>query len=89
MNTTLIPVRYNTNRNVATQRLVENNIIVNLENKDDIKSNIDHYLFNEFYTYVLVKFNNTMYICVNVELGNIIFVSLEETSKFLELQLLI
>ena len=53
MNTTLIPVRYNTNRNVENNRLVENNIVVNLENKNDIKSNIEHYLFNECYTYVL------------------------------------
>jgi hypothetical protein len=70
MNTTLIPVRYNTNRNVETNRLVENNIVVNLENKDEIKSNIDHYLFNEFYTYVLVKFNNTMYICEPISVEN-------------------
>jgi hypothetical protein len=70
MNTTLIPVRYNTNRNVAVNRLVENNIVVNLENKDDIKSNIDHYLFNEFYIYVLVKFNNTMYICEPISIEN-------------------
>ena len=70
MNTTLIPVRYNTNRNVENNRLVENNIVVNLENKNDIKSNIEHYLFNECYTYVLVKFNSMMYICEPISIEN-------------------
>jgi hypothetical protein len=70
MNATLIPVRYNTVRNVANNRLVENNIVVNLENKEEIKSNIEHYLFTESYTYVLVKFNDTMYICEPISVEN-------------------
>ena len=63
MTTHLIPVRFNTNRNVLTNILENNNEVINIENKDDIKVNIEHLLFVERFNNVLVKFNNELFVC--------------------------
>jgi hypothetical protein len=62
MTTNLIPIRFNTNRNVLTNILENNNEVINIEN-DDIKSKIEHLLFVEKFNNVLVKFNNELFVC--------------------------
>jgi len=62
MNTKMIPVKFNTNRNVLTNILEENNEVINIEN-DDIKSKIEQLLFVEKFNNVLVKFNDKLFVC--------------------------
>jgi len=62
MNTKMIPVKFNTNHNVLTNILEENNEVINIEN-DDIKSKIKQLLFVEKFNNVLVKFNNELFVC--------------------------
>ena len=63
MNIKMIPVKFNTNHNVLTNILEENNEVINIENKDDIKVNIEHLLFVEKFNNVLVKFNDKLFVC--------------------------
>jgi hypothetical protein len=58
----MIPVKFNTNRNVLTNILEENNEVINIEN-DDIKSKIEQLLFVEKFNNVLVKFNDKLFVC--------------------------
>jgi len=62
MNTKMIPVKFNTNRNVLTNILEENNEVINIEN-DDIKSKIEQLLFVEKFNNVLIKFNDKLFVC--------------------------
>jgi len=62
MNTKMIPVKFNTNRNVLTNILEENNEVINIEN-DDIKSKIEQLLFFEKFNNVLIKFNDKLFVC--------------------------
>jgi len=58
----MIPVKFNTNRNVLTNILEENNEVINIEN-DDIKSKIEQLLFVEKFNNVLIKFNDKLFVC--------------------------
>jgi hypothetical protein len=58
----MIPVKFNTNRNVLTNILEENNEVINIEN-DDIKSKIEQLLFFEKFNNVLIKFNDKLFVC--------------------------
>ena len=62
MNTKMIPVKFNTNHNVLTNILEENNEVINIEN-DDIKSKIEQLLFVEKFNNVLIKFNDKLFVC--------------------------
>ncbi len=62
MNIKIIPVKFNTNHNVLTNILEENNEVINIEN-DDIKSKIEQLLFVEKFNNVLVKFNDKLFVC--------------------------
>lgn len=59
----MIPIRFNNNRNVVTSNVENNNTIITVDNKDDIKLNIENILFNFNYNSVLVKFNNEFFVC--------------------------
>ena len=62
MNIKMIPVKFNTNHNVLTNILEENNEVINIEN-DDIKSKIEQLLFVEKFNNVLIKFNDKLFVC--------------------------
>lgn len=59
----LLPIRFNTHKNVVSNTLETNETVINIDNKDDIKINIENILFNFKYDCVLVKFNNELFVC--------------------------
>jgi len=59
----LLPIRFNNHRNVVTNTLETNETVIAIDNKDDIKINIENILFNFNYDCVLVKFNNELFVC--------------------------
>ena len=59
----LLPIRFNNYRNVVTNTLENNETIITLDDKNDIKVNIENILFNFNYNSVLIKFNNELFVC--------------------------
>jgi len=59
----MIPIRFNNNKNIVNNILENNETIITVYDKNDIKLNIENILFNFNYNSVLVKFNNEMFVC--------------------------
>lgn len=59
----LLPIKFNNQRNVCTNVLEKNEHIITVDDKNDIKMNVENLLFNYKYNSVLVKFNNEFFVC--------------------------
>ena len=62
----MIPIRFNNNKNIINNTLENNETIITVDDKNDIKINIENILFNFKYNSVLVKFNNEMFVCEQI-----------------------
>ena len=63
MITNLLPIKFNNQQNVYKNVLENNEHIITVDDKNDIKMNIENLLFNYKYNSVLVKFNNEFFVC--------------------------
>ena len=59
----MIPISFNTNRNVQSNSFQKNDVVIPLLDKEEIKPAIEVMLFEYRYNSVLVKFNNEMFVC--------------------------
>lgn len=59
----MIPISFNTNRNVQSNSLQKNDVVIPFLDKEEIKSAIEVMLFEYRYNAVLVKFNNELFVC--------------------------
>ena len=59
----MIPISFNTNRNVQSNSFQKNDIVIPFLDKEEIKPAIEVMLFEYQYNSVLVKFNNEMFVC--------------------------
>ena len=50
----MIPIRFNNNKNIVNNTLENNETIITVDDKNDIKINIENILFNFKYNSVLV-----------------------------------
>ena len=59
----MIPISFNTNRNVQSNSFQKNDVVIPLLDKEEIKPAIEVMLFEYRYNSVLVKFNNELFVC--------------------------
>lgn len=59
----MIPISFNTNRNVQSNSLQKNDVVIPFLDKEEIKPAIEVMLFEYRYNAVLVKFNNELFVC--------------------------
>lgn len=59
----MIPINFNTNRNVVDNSLQKNDVVIPFLDKEEIKPAIEIMLFEYRYNSVLVKFNNEFFVC--------------------------
>ena len=59
----MIPISFNTNRNVQSNSFQKNDLVIPLLDKEEIKPAIEVMLFEYRYNSVLVKFNNELFVC--------------------------
>ena len=59
----MIPINFNTNRNVVDNSVQKNDVVVPFLDKEEIKPAIEIMLFEYRYNSVLVKFNNEFFVC--------------------------
>lgn len=59
----MIPINFNTNRNVVDNSLQKNDVVIPFLDKEEIKPAIEVMLFEYRYNAVLVKFNNEYFVC--------------------------
>lgn len=59
----MIPISFNTNRNVQSNSFQKNDLVIPFLDKEEIKPAIEVMLFEYRYNSVLVKFNNEMFVC--------------------------
>lgn len=59
----MIPISFNTNRNVQSNSFQKNDVAIPFLDKEEIKPAIEVMLFEYRYNSVLVKFNNEMFVC--------------------------
>jgi hypothetical protein len=59
----MIPIRFNNHKNVVNNTLETNETIITVDDKNDIKLNVENILFNFNYNSVLIKFNNELFVC--------------------------
>jgi len=59
----MIPINFNTNRNVVDNSVQKNDVVVPFLDKEEIKPAIEIMLFEYRYNSVLVKFNNEYFVC--------------------------
>lgn len=59
----MIPINFNTNRNVQSNSFQKNDLVIPFLDKEEIKPAIEVMLFEYRYNSVLVKFNNEMFVC--------------------------
>ena len=59
----MIPISFNTNRNVQSNSFQKNDVVIPLLDKEEIKPAIEVMLFEYRYNSVLIKFNNEMFVC--------------------------
>lgn len=59
----ILPIRFNSNRNVISNNPEKNQTVITIDDKNDIKINIENVLFNFNYDCALVKFNNEFFVC--------------------------
>lgn len=59
----MIPISFNTNRNVQSNSFQKNDIVIPFLDKEEIKPAIEVMLFEYRYNSVLIKFNNELFVC--------------------------
>ena len=59
----MIPISFNTNRNVQSNSFQKNDLVIPFLDKEEIKPAIEVMLFEYRYNSVLIKFNNEMFVC--------------------------
>lgn len=59
----MIPISFNTNRNIQSNSFQKNDLVIPFLDKEEIKPAIEVMLFEYRYNSVLVKFNNEMFVC--------------------------
>ena len=59
----MIPINFNTNRNVQSNSFQKNDVVIPLLDKEEIKPAIEVMLFEYRYNSVLIKFNNELFVC--------------------------
>ena len=59
----MIPISFNTNRNVQSNSFQKNDVVIPFLDKEEIKPAIEVMLFEYRYNSVLVKFNNELFVC--------------------------
>ena len=59
----MIPISFNTNRNVQSNSFQKNDLVIPLLDKEEIKPAIEVMLFEYRYNSVLIKFNNELFVC--------------------------
>lgn len=59
----MIPINFNTNRNVVDNSVQKNDVVIPFLDKEEIKPAIEIMLFEYRYNSVLVKFNNEYFVC--------------------------
>ena len=59
----MIPINFNTNRNVQSNSFQKNDVVIPFLDKEEIKPAIEVMLFEYDYNSVLVKFNNELFVC--------------------------
>ena len=59
----MIPISFNTNRNVQSNSFQKNDVVIPLLDKEEIKPAIEVMLFEYRYNSVLIKFNNELFVC--------------------------
>ena len=59
----MIPISFNTNRNVQSNSFQKNDLVIPFLDREEIKPAIEVMLFEYHYNIVLVKFNNEMFVC--------------------------
>ena len=59
----MIPINFNTNRNVVENSVQKNDVVIPFLDKEEIKPAIEIMLFEYRYNSVLVKFNNEYFVC--------------------------
>ena len=59
----MIPISFNTNRNVQSNSFQKNDVVIPFLDKEEIKPAIEVMWFEYNYNSVLVKFNNEMFVC--------------------------
>ena len=59
----MIPINFNTNRNVQSNSFQKNDLVIPLLDKEEIKPAIEVMLFEYRYNSVLIKFNNELFVC--------------------------
>ena len=59
----MIPINFNTNRNVQSNSFQKNDVVIPFIDKEEIKPAIEVMLFEYHYNSVLVKFNYELFVC--------------------------
>jgi hypothetical protein len=59
----MIPISFNTNRNVQSNSFQKNDLVIPFLDKEEIKPAIEVMLFEYRYNSVLIKFNNELFVC--------------------------
>lgn len=59
----MIPISFNTNRNVQSNSFQKNDVVIPFLDKEEIKPAIEVMLFEYRYNSVLIKFNNELFVC--------------------------
>ena len=59
----MIPISFNTNRNVQSNSFQKNDVVIPLLDKEEIKPAIEVMLFEYRYNSVLIKYNNELFVC--------------------------
>ena len=59
----MIPINFNTNRNVQSNSFQKNDVVIPFLDKEEIKPAIEVMLFEYRYNSVLIKFNNELFVC--------------------------
>ena len=59
----MIPISFNTNRNIQSNSFQKNDLVIPFLDKEEIKPAIEVMLFEYRYNSVLIKFNNELFVC--------------------------